>query len=179
MPEWLTRKVGPLPVWGYALAGVAILFLYRRGKSATGSTTSATPTSANYASTIPANFQEPTASLTEPGGFSYTGPLSGLGALIPTGALAATNGSNTTSGVASNYASETMQGSGYLPGTNQYGQVTSLSGQTYAYLPNADAVTAAIQGGIPTFYQPSPGVFAPLKAGSQGAPGTPTYIQAQ
>lgn len=88
MPEWLTRKVGPLPVWGYALIGVGIFFLYSRGKAA--SSTANTGAASNITASVP---DIPTASLTTPSGFSYSGPLGGLESLIPTGALSSTNGS--------------------------------------------------------------------------------------
>lgn len=101
MPEFLTRKLGPLPTWGWAAVAVGGFVVYRFIKNRQSATTSATPTSAQYAATVPSNFAEPTATVSTPGGFSYSGPLSGLtsgpiGALlssIPTGAVSSTNGS--------------------------------------------------------------------------------------
>jgi hypothetical protein len=93
MPDFLTRRLGPLPAWGWATLAAGGFVVYRYIKSRQAAATSATPTSALYSSTVPSDYTEPTAQITTPSGFSYSGPLSGLGALIPTGALSSTNGS--------------------------------------------------------------------------------------
>ena len=44
--DTLTKKVGPLPVWGYAAIGMGVLFLYsrsKRGKVKPASAATATP----------------------------------------------------------------------------------------------------------------------------------------
>lgn len=129
--NFLTRKVGPLPVWGYGILGFGILYLYRRQKAAStaaaGTTTS--PSSATYNATVP---DIPTASVTEPGGFSYTGPLGGLQTLMPTGAMSATSGSSSGNGVSS-----------FLPLTGQ---------QMYAIAQNNPQSQSI-------FYQSAPGIF--------------------
>lgn len=94
MPEFLMRRVGPLATWQWAAVGVGAFVAIKWWRNRTASSSSsATPTSANYTSTVPDQFQEPTASVTTPAGFSYSGPLSGLQTLLPTGALSSTNGS--------------------------------------------------------------------------------------
>ena len=101
MPEWLSRRFGPLPAWGWAALGAGgfIFYRWRKNKAASSS-----PTSMNVNAT-PA--PDPTVSLTTPGGFSYSGPESGLGFLyppassLPTGAIAQTGGANAPNQVTS------------------------------------------------------------------------------
>lgn len=53
--NFFTRKVGPLPVWGWALAGVAVFFVVRRIGQASGSTPGPAQTPAGGLSGVNAN----------------------------------------------------------------------------------------------------------------------------
>lgn len=132
--NFLTRKVGPLPVWGYALLGVGLFFLYRRSKSAA----TATGATSNVSATVP---EIPTATLTTPGGFTYSGPLGGLSSLIPTGALSSTVGSTSGSGIVGNWG-----------GNPQQQNVNFAPVTTGSTLPQLTTL----------FYQPTPGTFEPV-----------------
>lgn len=153
----LTRKVGPLPMWGWGAVGIGAFVVFRYIRARQAAASSATPTSANYSSTVPSNFQEPTATLSTPSGFSYTGPLSGLQSLLPVGALASTNGS--TSGAtnpppvaapapslppinAANYPSIVKYGS-YGPG--DYTQIGTITG------PGGQYTGQNVSGGAPVY----------------------------
>lgn len=147
----LTRKIGPLPVWGWA--GVAVLGIlvvrYIQNRNS-----SATPSSANYTATVPSTYTEPTATLSTPSGFSYSGPLSGLQALLPTGALSSTNGSTSgptnpptvSSGLppvnAANYPSIVKFGQ-YSP--SDYTQIGSITG------PGGQYTGQNVSGGAPVY----------------------------
>lgn len=149
MPEWLTRKVGPLPAWGWAAAAGGGFIFIRWWRSRTAAASSATPTSANYNATVPdpSAYQEPTASLTTPGGFNYTGPLSGLESLIPQGALAQTSGGTAPTPVASpGMGTINLPGIGQSIVLGQIGQGGSYTGYNVTggapvYFGNANAVS--------------------------------------
>lgn len=152
MPEWLTRKIGPLPAWGYAALAGGVFVLLRLRKSS--GSTSATPSSANYTATAP---DIPTASVTEPGGFSYTGPLGGLSQLIPTGALAATNGTNS--------------------GNLVRGTIGTAAGQ-FSHVPSPLTNAQLAAGGVTQYAEPVPGQFVRIPLTPTG-PGGVKYAQAQ
>ena len=186
MPEWLTRKIGPLPTWGWAavVVGGVLVWRWYQARQAASAATSATPTTANVSATVPSDYTEPTASLTTPSGFSYSGPLSGLGALIPTGALSSTNGS--TSGAtnpptvaaapattslppvnASSYPSIVPFGT-YGPG--DYTQIGTVTGGQYS--------GQQVSGGVPVYAN----VFGGFAQGFNEATlpsGTGLYIPTQ
>lgn len=165
MPEWLTRKLGPLPAWGWAaLAGGGfIVFRYLKARQASSSTTPA-GTSSNVTATVP---DIPTASVTEPGGFSYTGPLGGLSQLMPTGAMSATSGSNFTPPTGE---SQIGGGFGFSP-TQTQSLITSPTGAQFAQVP-----AGAATGGTQYYYQPEPGIFTAINPASPpGGPSTPWF----
>src|SRR6516165_6363978 len=184
MPEnVLTRKLGPLATWQWAAVAVGgyVLLRWWRNRQASAATSSATPTSATYSASVPT---EPTASLTTPSGFSYSGPLSGLGASLPTGALSSTNGS--TSGAtnpptvaaapattslppvnASSYPSIVPFGT-YGPG--DYTQIGTVTGGQYS--------GQQVSGGVPVYAN----VFGGFAQGFNEATlpsGTGLYIPTQ
>lgn len=160
MPEFLMRRVGPLATWQWAGIGVGAFVFLKWWKARSAAPSSATPTSANYSATVPSDFAEPTATYTSPGGASYSGPLSGLQALLPTGALSSTNSS--TSGDtnptqvstppapinqtalppvnASNFPQIVPYGS-YSP--TDYTQIGTVSGGQYSGL--------QVSGGVPVY----------------------------
>lgn len=117
--NFLTRKLGPLPAWGWAAAGAGVYLVYRLRKSqsaaSTSSSTTGTAGSGNYGS----DYQEPTASYTNPSGFSYSGPASGLtnptiaGLLSPSPAFANVPGSPSSG------TSAPATSSNYLPVSQQ------------------------------------------------------------
>lgn len=77
---FLTKKVGPLPVWGWAVVVVAVWWFFLRKKTAT--TTSAT------SSTGVTTYTAPTETVTYPTGTTYSGPVGygpGTGGFTPTG----------------------------------------------------------------------------------------------
>ena len=181
MPEWLTRKMGPLPTWGWAavVVGGVLVWRWYQARQAASAATSATPTSANVTATVPSDYTEPTASLTTPSGFSYSGPLSGLGASLPYGALSQTSGGNAPPQVGA------LTGLGYAPPSGQ-NYATSNSGQTY--VPFASWGSALAEpANTPVYYEPAQGVFQ--QAGTVGAgasnltlpggTGTPLYLPSQ
>lgn len=76
MPTFLTQKLGPLPVWTYALAGAALLALvalYRRGQSSlsSGSTPSSIAASP-YASSSQGQLNYPPTVVVTPAGVTNT-----------------------------------------------------------------------------------------------------------
>ena len=174
----LTRKLGPLATWQWAAVAVGgyVLLRWWRNRQASAATSSATPTSATYSASVPT---EPTASLTTPSGFSYSGPLSGLGASLPYGALSQTSGGNAPPQVGA------LTGLGYAPPSGQ-NYATSNSGQTY--VPFASWGSALAEpANTPVYYEPAQGVFQ--QAGTVGArasnltlpggTGTPLYLPSQ
>src|ERR1700758_5566049 len=111
----LTRKVGPLPAWGWAavaFVGTYLYLRYRAGKTAAAPVSSAGGAASAGGTVAPplsygtagggAPTPSPTASFSTPSGFTYTGPSdqlsSVLGAALPTGA-GATTASSPSSGV--------------------------------------------------------------------------------
>lgn len=175
MPEWLTRKVGPLPMWGYGAIGVAIFFVYRMRKSQSAAST-APGASANYtANTSP----WPTESVTTPSGFSYTGPAGGGEYYIPQGAMSTTS-STTNSGVSPfDYSSEPFQGAGYnTPSGGAGAPIPGLSGGSYQWLPSQQAVQAAQANQTPIYYQPTPGNFQAIGPGFNQWANTPIFEKA-
>jgi hypothetical protein len=187
VPDFLTRKLGPLPTWGWAAIAVGGFVVYRYLKNRQAASTSATPTSAQYSSTVPTNWSEPTATLSTPSGFSYSGPLSGLQTLIPTGALSSTNGStsgdtnppgtaatpppNTSPGLpavnAANYPQQVRYGQ---YGPSDYTRIGTVSGGQYT--------GQQVSGGVPVYA----GLFGGFQQGFNMATlpsGTDLYIPSQ
>lgn len=170
MPDFLTRKIGPLPAWAYGLLGAGIFFLYRRQKAAATAAAGGT-TSTNYTATTP---NVPTESVTTPSGFSYTGPAGGASYYIPQGAMGATNG-NSTPQVG------TFTGLGYSSPTGVGGSSTSTSGLGFSELQNWAQAQSLLSSGQPLFYEPTPGTFLPASSGAQltipGGTNTPLFLQ--
>lgn len=152
MPEWLTRKVGPLPVWGYGLLGVGVFFLYSRRKSAATASQGAT---SNVTASVP---DIPTATLTTPSGFSYSGPLSGLSSVLPLGALSSTNGS-TTGATNPTPVASTPAPTPSLPAVNaaafpqivKFGQYSPSDYTQIGSVSNGQYTGQQVSGGVPVY----------------------------
>lgn len=166
----LTQKYGPLPGWGWLVIVVAGFYLWNkvRGGSSSGTTTA----SGGAAGQTPV-----TASLSLPGGYSYSGPASGAAAFqqtvmgpSPGNAPSATVSPGNT-GVAAFQTTSPAQGyvgGGFAPPATPGGPAQpaySTQGNQYIFAPG---------GGGPE-YEPALGVFASTPAGFTG----PTYYPAQ
>ena len=106
--SFLTRKIGPLPAWGWAAAGAGIYLVYRLRKQSSSSASSTTTTGgaapSGYGDYLSGGSGGGQATLQTPGGFSYSGPsnlltnpslqslFAGTGS-SPVGAVAVTPGS--------------------------------------------------------------------------------------
>ena len=186
--DFLTKKYGPLPGWGWAAAGAGVFLVYRLRKNSQAASTQAATSSGGVAPsgyTAPGGYgsPEPTASLSTPGGFSYSGPVGGLSNPTvsglfanPTPAIAATSGATSNVPQVGAYS-----GSGYLP-YNPGAISTGLTGGQFEYIGSPQALTTDIQqyGPSSIFTQTNPGIFSV----SQGAgiqqqylPGTPQYLR--
>lgn len=186
--DFVTRKYGPLPGWGWAAAGAGVFLVYRlRKQSAAASTQAASSAGgvapSGYTSGGGYGSPEPTASLSTPGGFSYSGPASGLSNPTvsglfanPGGAVAATNGAANPTPQVGAYS-----GSGYLP-YNPSAISTGLTGGQFEYIGTPQALTTDIQqyGPSSIFTQTNPGVFSVSQGpgvNTQYLPGTPQYLR--
>lgn len=183
----LTRKVGPLPGWGWLVVAIVGFYLWKKlqgGSSSSG--TSSTGTSSS---------SPPTASVTLPGGYSYSGPASGVqgfqqsattsgGSQTATATTApgqGTQGTSPGSGAGSpgtyDYTAETYQVGGLLPGAGMLGTpVPGLAGGMYSYIGTPAEAQQVVASGGTLYSQPTAGSFVPVSPGI--TPGTPEYLKA-
>lgn len=115
--SFLTRRIGPLPAWGWIVALAVGYYLYKRFAGGSSPASSSVPAGA-----------EPTASVTLPGGYSYSGPASGAQAFQQA-------------------VSPGQGAAGSSPGSG------SGSPGTYTALPNAYAAQALLSAGQPVYTQ--------------------------
>lgn len=159
----LTRKIGPLPGWAWAGLAVGGFLIYRARKAsqAASGTTVGTP------ATSGATYQptpEPTASLTTPSGFQYSGPLSGLQGLnlgtsaAPTGATAATSAPTPAVATYSGFTAPGAAINAFNAGVPIFGQVAGqyepvtvgAGGGPFEWASTGAPITP---GSTPIFYQ--------------------------
>jgi hypothetical protein len=156
----LTKKIGPLPVWGYIAAIVIGYIIYKKYTAQTSASTS-TSTTAQTAAEYQAMLAAQQETLTTPGG-TYTGPVGGAPSSItnPSG-----SGSSTATPAASG-ASTTPS----TPGSS-------------ATSPNTPGSTGGIPTSPQTFYNTGPtGTTAAVNPAAYAAPAgsnTPAAQQAQ
>lgn len=175
--NFLTRKVGPLPAWGWVAVGAGVFVIYRLRKNSQAASTAA---SSGLGGVAPSGYttsggygSEPSASLQTPGGFAYSGPVSGLSNPTvsglfanPSPAIAATSGSTPSgnTGVASNYlpvsstAALSDIGAGipvYQSGQEAIGFASTYGGSAAGLDPNAyyqlSAPAVKTATGLPNF----------------------------
>lgn len=165
----LTKKYGPLPGWAWGLVGVGgflvVRYLRARSAAAASSSTTASPVTGGTTAGGYAMPQEPTASLTTPSGFQYSGPLSGLQSVIPQGALAATASSSAppqTQPTGPQYTSlNPVQASALAnAGVPEFFQLGGMLGPSFPYYPyvpggqpNATFASGQPQGGYALYTQ--------------------------
>jgi hypothetical protein len=202
----LTKKYGPLPVWGWLVVGIVAFYLYKKGSST--STTGTTST----AGTTPT-----TASVTLPGGYSYTGTTSGAAGYtqsVLSAAQAATAPGQGTTGTSPGSGAGTPGTTSPAPvtappapvapaapvasvaptvpsvGAYEYGgyeptaaqvqgaPITALSGATYQYITTpAQSAALAQQGNV--YAETSPGVFTSVVGPGGKFTGTPGVAEYQ
>ncbi len=73
------------------------------------------------------------------------------------------------------YAGETMQGSGYGPGSGSALDIAGLGGGEYAPIFSAQTAGSLEASGVPLYYQPGQGVFNVVTPGSNLLAGTPLF----
>ncbi len=164
----LTKKVGPLPVWGYIAVVVVGYLIYRKMKGSSASASTAATAGGAAAGTAP------TETITLPSGASYTGP-----------AGAAPQGCNWSGGNGSTPGGGTSPGQGGTTPGNGGGQSGAYPGYTLIGSNVANTVQADLTAGTPVEYSAGQGqalvpVTQPggagtgwLFGGSSAAPGTP------
>ena len=170
--NFLTRKVGPLPAWGWAAAGAGVYLIWRLRKSQAASSTASTSTGATAGSGYGdyASGTGETASLTTPSGFQYSGPASylsnpSLQSLFanPTPAVAVTPGAGQSSGVAG------FGPASLFPGYTELGIETGSGPQAYSGY--------NVSGGAPVFYA-APGQ-TPTQGTGQAKPGSYVLVPSE
>jgi hypothetical protein len=142
--NFLTKKAGPLPVWGYIVVAVAAYLIY---KKLSGSGTSSAGTAATTGTAAPA-----TETITTPGG-TYTGPSQGG---IPESIT------NPTPTPGSTGAPTPGSGGNSTPPSSSTGPAS-----TYVAVPTATAAQQDLNTGIPIYYE-GPGQGAPAAGSSPG-----------
>jgi len=173
----LKKKIGPLPLWGWLVVGLVAYYLYKKSQSA-ASSTSTTST----AGTTPQ-----TATVTLPGGYSYSGTPSGAAAFTQSVGGQAAQGQQPP--VAPGQGSTgTSPGSGAgTPGTAQPGALSGMIGSQpgeFSQVPTFAANQGYAAAGVQQYQELSPGVFTVSPVTQSGgytyAPsiaGTPTFVQ--
>ena len=209
MPEWLTRKYGPLAAWQWAALGAGGFVVYRwwKNRQAAASSSSSTGAATTAAGTTTPSYSPPTATVSLPGGGSYSGPAGGLssvlGQLQPTSSAPSdqitfsTPGGATYSGPSGSVPSALLGGSpAASPGAPATGtsapsvgaftvggfgptaaQAAGQSSGGYYYVQTPQQ--AATIGPSNLFFEPAAGVFQPAyPSGGAGVPGgTPLYAR--
>jgi hypothetical protein len=165
--EFFTRKIGPLPMWGWLAIAVVGIYIYRKRAGAS----SGTATGLSTTSLPP----QATETVTTAGG-TYTGPVGGT----PPGVYYGSGGSPGNTGTTfAPPTGESLTGIGYGLPTGQQ-SVQSPTGQTFQTVANWGAAQALINQGQTVYYQPSPGNFAPAAQGGKllipGGTGTPLFV---
>jgi hypothetical protein len=131
----LTKKFGPLPAWGWIAVAVVGYLLY---KKLTGSTATSTTGTASTGTA------EPTASVTLPGGYSYSGPASGAAAFQQGVGASASPGNPGTTAVS--------------PGNTGTAAFTNISAPAaQAYIASGQQVYYGVPG--------QPGAYLPISTG--------------
>jgi hypothetical protein len=151
--NFLTNKVGPLPVWGYIAVAVAAFLIWKKLSGSSSSSGTASTAGAGATSSTPS-----TETVTTPYG-SYTGPSQGG---IPSSILgpAPTPGS-TGSPTPGSGGGSTPPSSGTAP--------TQSTGSPYTQVGTATQAQQDLNSGIPIYYEPG-------GAGAPGAGSAPAQI---
>lgn len=157
----LGKKLGPLPVWGWALVGVtAAVVAYRwyAAKQAASSAAASSSTAVGAGTTGSGAPEAGSAGASGSDNGYSDGGSSQLQALLAQ--LQSQLPSSTTSAGASLAPSTgALSGEGYGGPSGGY---ESAGGQNYLALTTASAVNAALGAGQTLFYQPQQGVFVPV-----------------
>jgi hypothetical protein len=181
--NFLTRKLGPLPIWVWVGVGVAVLYLYQSRKSAQAGSSSAgtDPTTAALAQQGAAAMQY---GYSSPDIASMLSNLEGQVALLGGGNHGTTGTGATSPGSTGNPATtpppgvprgEKLVGSGYyVPGSEV--PITGPGGHTYQWIAGPGP-KGALPKGTPIWIQPLPGYFVEAKPGMHIISGTPQFVQ--
>ena len=156
----LSRKIGPLPVWGWIAVAVVGIYLYRRYTAGSGTSSSTTSSSTG----TPTAVTEPTETITTPSG-SYTGPADNVPYSVLTGGTTATTSTGstatTTPTTTPGTTSTATPGSG--SGVPGYGEQT-VAGQQFITLgttgPGGAFSGYNVGGGAPVYFL-TPGSTTP------------------
>lgn len=186
----LSQRLGPLPLWVWAIVAVGVYLVFLRKKSTTSST----------ASTGSVSVPPQTETVTYPTGSSYSGPVGyapggtgggGGGASPGTGPGSGPGGGNvalTGGQILGGGGPLSFHGTGYSVGNYQGGTVQGSTGSPYTTISSYNQTLNYLNSGVPVFYQPAPGVFQQLTASrfkqleatGKAGPGkaTTTYVKA-
>jgi hypothetical protein len=172
--SFFTRKVGPLPLWGWVAVALVGWYLYKKYSSgSTSSVLSGTTSSTSV----------PTETLTTPGG-SYSGPVGQAPPSVTNPSPGNPSGPATSPGSTGTAAftpptNAQLVGSGYLessgPGS-QGNSITDAAGNQYLYVSSPAQLSVLVPQGN-TYVQTAPGVFTQenLASPSWGSTQAPIY----
>lgn len=176
----LTKKLGPLPVWGWALVGgavVVVVYRYyaaKKAAAASAAASTATPASVTSASDLGAGTNNTPGS----NGYQDSGQLTQLQTQLA--ALQSQVNGGTGSGSGSSTAAPATgayQGYGYAAPAGGY---ETAGGQSYQQLTTWQQLAAAASAKIPLFTQPIAGTFTPyngaIGTAANFSQGTPLFV---
>jgi hypothetical protein len=177
--NFLTRKLGPLPIWVWVGVGVAALYLYQSRKNAAAQAAGGGPDAATSALA-----QQGAAAMQ----YGYSSPdlasmisnLQGQVALLGGGNNGTTGTGATSPGSTGNPATtptvptgEKFVGSGWsVPGSEV--PVTGQGGHTFQWINNA--AWHSLPKGTTMWFQPTPGFFVKT-SGAHLYKGTPFFLE--
>lgn len=180
----LTQRIGPLPLWVWAVVAVGVYLVFLRKK--TSGTASASSTGS--VSTPPQ-----TETITYPTGSSYSGPVGyaptgGGGGSPGTGPSSGPGGGNSglTGGQIVTAPGLSFHGTGYSIGNYQGGTVQGNTGSPFSTVSSYAQTLNLLNSGAAVYYQPAPGVFQQITSATQlkslehtqKGPQTTTYVKA-
>jgi hypothetical protein len=163
-----TKKVGPLPVWGWVAVAFGGYLFYRWRKGSQASSAAGSP---SQALNNPSALGYATGG-SNPGGYDSSSTDSFLQYLQQ----ALQNAQNNQNGPTfSSFANELLRGSGFNPpGNNPEGVLTNAQG-SFQWIPTAGAASALQKAGQSIYFQPTAGTFMPVSDWTTLAPGTALF----
>ncbi len=176
----LTKKLGPLPVWGWAIVGGAVLVVVYRWYSAKNAAASAATTAATAPTTGTTGLGSADTGAGAGGGSSGagngyndggTGQLAAILAQLQSQGIGATSAGPGTAPAVGKY-----QGGGFWPQSGPGGYETA-AGTTYQNVTTSAAVDELLASGQQLFIQPVQGIFVPYTGGPSGQGNIPIYVQ--
>lgn len=172
-----------LPWWGWGLilgGGVLAYVLYTRSKSSSSSSTAstATPSTSSQSATSAQELQTLEEQLlAQQSATAATPAASAVSGIAGTGSTDTTSTPTEAPGYSmAPYTGEQQLGLGFAPAAGNYGFIDTL-GNAYEWVTNPAQAQAAQAAGLTLYYQPTPGVAAPVTSALDGGGPTPQYIK--